>query len=119
MSVYPIPGDKTSCIAQRALFADWYQDFDKTIPAKEQNQYVILNCATDEAIQMMFYTGVRAAYNKVDEAMVKKIRERKDLKIAYIVYPDEQAPDFIRNDPEILKIPAGPGISMKWTCGCR
>jgi len=109
---YAVQGDKESCLGQREKFAGLYREMGTIISESEQPRYVIINCPWEEIPQLMFYTSVKAAYDKVDDSQLNLIKCRKDLKIGYIVFSDQPIPDNIREDTSILKIRFSKTISL-------
>jgi|WetSurMetagenome_2_1015567.scaffolds.fasta_scaffold24103_2 4-amino-4-deoxy-L-arabinose transferase-like glycosyltransferase len=117
-SLYSVNSDTSSCAFQRTIFAKWYQDFDKVIPRDEQKNYVVLNVPPDECVQMLFYTDLKGVNYKLDKGLFYRLKQEKNVKIAYIVYPDETAPDYILQDSQVLKI-YPENILLRMTDGCR
>jgi len=108
---YTEQGNREKCISQRAMFAGLYREFGSIVPAKQQLDYVILNCPWEEIPHLMFFTDVRAAYDKIDDDKFNLLKSRKDLKIGYIVFSDQPVPDNIANDEGILKVRFSKNIS--------
>ena len=104
LGYYPLKGDTEKCVSMRRKLAGLYREFGRIIPENQQSHYVFLNCHEEEIPHMMFYTKIKAAYFKVNIQELGIIKSRKDLKIGYIVYADEEIPDYILNDNAILKI---------------
>ena len=101
---YPEKGNIQRCIYQRGKYAGFYREFGSIIPESDQSNFVILNCPVEEIPQLMFYTSIRAAYDKVDNNQLNLLKSRKDIKIGYIVISDEPVPENILSDNSILKI---------------
>jgi 4-amino-4-deoxy-L-arabinose transferase-like glycosyltransferase len=109
---YAERGNTQRCIAQREKFAGLYREMGTIIPAAQQSGFIIINCPWEEIPHLMFYTTIRAAYNKIDDNQLIYLKSRKDLKIGYIVFSDEAIPDNISRDPSILKIRFSKSISV-------
>lgn len=109
---YTERGNRESCISQRAMFAGLYREFSSIVPMKQQPSYVILNCPWEEIPHLMFFTDVRAAYDKIDDNKLNFLKSRKDLKIGYIVISDQPIPENILRDDSILKIRFSKPISL-------
>jgi 4-amino-4-deoxy-L-arabinose transferase-like glycosyltransferase len=101
---YPDQGNTEKCMCQREKFAGLYREFSTIIPESRQSCYVILNCPWEEIPHFMFYTTIRAAYDKIDDNQLSFLKSRKDLKIGYMVISDQPIPENILHDESILKI---------------
>lgn len=110
---YSVKGDTEQCISERALFAGLFREFGSIVPESRQSDYVIMNCPWDEIPHMMFFTGIKAAYDKIDSAQLAILKNRKDIKLGYIVFCDKPVPENIQKDNDILKIRFSKPISVK------
>ena len=109
---YAVKGDTEHCISERAKFSGLFREFGSIIPESRESDYVIMNCPWDEIPQMMFYTGIKAAYDKIDNDQLSILKSRKDIKLGYIVFCDEAVPENIQKDNDILKIRFSKPISV-------
>jgi hypothetical protein len=114
-SLYITEDDRFSYPYQREIYADWFREFIRTVPPEEQHRMVILNCPGEQTVHMMYLTGIRAAYSHADSLERSILKNRKDLVIGYLVYPDQAVPSDIASDENILKIPVGKGITSSTT----
>jgi 4-amino-4-deoxy-L-arabinose transferase len=101
---YPEKGNKERCISQREKFAGLYRELSNIIPESQQSGFIIINCPWEEIPHLMFYTTIKAAYNKISDKELGILKSRKDLKIGYIVFSDQPIPENILKDNSILKI---------------
>lgn len=109
---YSEKGDRERCISQRAMFAGLYREFGSIIPEQQQSRYIILNCPWEEIPHLMFYTGIKAAYDNIDDNQLAYLKNRNDLRIGYIVFYDKPIPENIQMDNSILKIKFSKPISV-------
>jgi 4-amino-4-deoxy-L-arabinose transferase len=110
---YPERGNKERCISQRKKFAGLYRELGNIIPESQQSNFIIINCPWEEIPHLMFYTTIKAAYDKIDDNQLNILKSRKDLKIGYIVFSDKPIPENILRDDSILKIRFSKSISVK------
>jgi 4-amino-4-deoxy-L-arabinose transferase len=110
---YPEQGNTERCILQREKFAGLYRELGTIIPESQQSRFIIINCPDLEIPHLMFYTTIRAAYDKITDNQLRVLKSRKDLKIGYIVISDEPIPENILRDDSILKIRFSKDISVK------
>jgi 4-amino-4-deoxy-L-arabinose transferase len=109
---YTEKGNTEHCISQREKFAGLYRELGTIIPESQQSNFIIINCPWEEIPHLMFYTTIKAAYDKVDDNQLNILKSRKDLKIGYIVFSDKPIPENILKDDSILKIRFSKGISV-------
>jgi 4-amino-4-deoxy-L-arabinose transferase-like glycosyltransferase len=100
------------CISQREKFAGLYREMGSIIPESQQPDYIIINCPWEEIPHLMFYTNIRAAYDKIDNNQLALLKNRNDLKIGYIVFSDKPIPENILRDDSILKIRFSKSVSI-------
>jgi len=110
---YTEQGNTERCILQREKFAGLYRELGSIIPVSQQSRFIIINCPDLEIPHLMFYTTIRAAYDKITDNQLRVLKSRKDLKIGYIVISDEPIPENILRDDSILKIRFSKDISVK------
>ena len=93
-----MPGDGRFNFMQNTYLADQFKKVDKQLPGKD---YHIFNCCCYLTTPLMFYSGM-TAYGQIPDKDLVKDLESKGIKLA--ILPGGTLPDYIINDPQIIKI---------------
>ncbi len=95
-----IEPDEYSYLSIQIIGIPYIKSISNLIPDPEN--WVVLNCRHGDNIQVMFFSEVAAAYPGIpDQVQVEQIMNA-GYKI--IVFDDDQLPEFIRTDSEIIKV---------------
>ncbi len=70
---------------------------------KNIDNYVVLNCHSEDNIPIMFFNDVVAAYPQIPDSTACEGIKRKGYKIA--VFENTQLPSYLMNDKDVVKLP--------------
>lgn len=93
-----------SCNGQRSKMACLYRSLAATIPESQKSRYVIIHCPWEEIPHIMFYTGIKAAYDQISNNDLTILKSHKEIRIAYLVFSDVPIPKNLQKDDAIQKI---------------
>jgi len=91
-------GDNRFAFMQNTYLASQFKKVDKQLSGKD---YYIFNCCCYLATPLMFYSGM-TAYGQIPDKDLVKDLESKGIKLA--ILEGGTLPDYIMNDPKIIKI---------------
>jgi 4-amino-4-deoxy-L-arabinose transferase len=90
--------NKTNYRTQKMTYIPVFKKLNKILP---DNKYVIFNAPKDEAVSIMFYSGICTYEYPITPEIYKDLKNRK-IKMASFDYGE--LPEFVKNDKEIFLI---------------